>query len=499
MKKPTKSPKRPIKSSTKTTRKSPNIPKTSPKKRPTKSPKRPAKTARKSPKKRPKTSPKNRETRPKNIDKTPNVKLEKGIRIGNKIINSISGPISFSFLRPKQKIYDSKEAPYFPLIVLFGDVHTGHEVSCTNCVCKRGSCCQTITDPSFLRLLDTLADDKHPVDFHVETTLSGRGEKGDDNAGYMIDIAAGDMRVCYQRMQRGTPVYKKYCPTERIRWHAVDIRNFSEYTENISKKYGVDFSVLKNPIPVEVIFSQIIMINQYLDGLGLDGLGALDHFLLTTSWKTVGVLGSFIDSNLFKNGDTKKFARALFSEFEKQGENSVIYKQVMKQTQPKFKKMSFWADIYASILDYNIEKKMIKQNDLVKLVDNIKGLETIKKIKKIDDSIAGSCVHLAAPLLDIYTLSRLLKQPDNGKRASLMFGFFGDAHVKNIIHILKTKMDYEEVHVNDSFIRVDDNFYKFNRCRVFDFSLDLTEEVKRHNMEIDKVSNFRHIDRRKSK
>ncbi len=59
-------------------------------------------------------------------------------------------------------------------------------------------------------------------------------------------------------------------------------------------------------------------------------------------------------------------------------------------------------------------------------------------------------------------------------------------------------MDYEEVHVNDSFI-IDENRYKFDRCRVFDFSLDLTEEVKRHNREIDKVSNFRHIDRRKSK
>ena len=62
-------------------------------------------------------------------------------------------------------------------------------------------------------------------------------------------------------------------------------------------------------------------------------------------------------------------------------------------------------------------------------------------------------------------------------------------------------MDYEEVHVNDSFVKLDDNdklLYKMDRCRVFDFWLDLTEEVKRHNMEIDKA-NFRHIDRRKSK
>ena len=130
------------------------------------------------------------------------------------------------------------------------------------------------------------------------------------------------------------------------------------------------------------------------------------------------------------------------------------------------------------------------------MVDRIKGLKTVKKIKKIEETGCTSCLILASPLLDIYTLSRLLKQPDSGKRASLMFGFFGDAHVKNIIHILKTKMDYEEVHVNDSSIMVDDN--QIDRCRVFDFSLDLTEEVKRHNMEIDKA-NFRHIDRRKSK
>jgi hypothetical protein len=243
---------------------------------------------------------------------------------------------------------------------LFGDAHSGHDGSCTNCVCKRGSCCQTITDPSFLRLLDTLADDKHPVDFHVETTLSGRGEKGQCKAGYMMDIAAGDMRVCYQRMQRGTPVYKKYCPTERIRWHAVDIRNLSENPENISKKYGVDFNVLNNPIPLELIFFQIIFGFGYYIVHDDSIKDEMDQILLKTSWKTVGGLGSFIESNLFENGDinTKKFAHALFSEFAKQGkEESVIYKQVMKQTHPKFKKMSFWADMYASILDYEIEKK----------------------------------------------------------------------------------------------------------------------------------------------
>jgi hypothetical protein len=210
-------------------------------------------------------------------------------------------------------------------------------------------------------------------------------------------------------------------------------------------------------------------------------------------------LGSFIESNLFENGDinTKKFTHALFSEFEKQGKKSPIYKQVMKQTHPKFKKMEFWADIYASMLDYSIEQENITQNELLKILNNIKGLETVKKIN-ISEEVYLAGISLTIPLQDMYTLSRLLKQPDNGERPSLMFGFFGDEHVSNIIHILKTKMDYEEVH-KISFRLGGSTYSKIDRCMKFDFSLDLTEEVKRHNREIDKASETMKFSFKKSK
>ena len=142
-----------------------------------------------------------------------------GLIIGNTNIQRLSGPIGFTFLRPRNDIKS------LPLIVLFGDEHESYERNCMNCDCNRNKngCCYTITDPNFLRILDTLADDNHPVDFYVETPFTGRGELGGN--GYMTDIAAGDMRICYNRLLRDKDIYQK-CPTKKIE---------NEYDDSVKK------------------------------------------------------------------------------------------------------------------------------------------------------------------------------------------------------------------------------------------------------------------------
>jgi hypothetical protein len=158
-----------------------------------------------------------------------------GLIIGNTNIQRLSGPIGFTFLRPRNDIKS------LPLIVLFGDEHESYERNCMNCDCYRNKngCCYTITDPNFLRILDTLADDNHPVDFYVETPFTGRGEVGGN--GYMTDIAAGDMRICYNRLLRDKDIYQK-CPTKKIRWHISDIRGVGEEEELLVGLYETDTS-----------------------------------------------------------------------------------------------------------------------------------------------------------------------------------------------------------------------------------------------------------------
>ena len=133
-----------------------------------------------------------------------------GIKISDKNIKSISGPVNMTYLRPM----DKNNANYLPLIILFGDLHFSKEGMCDPCTCTYDSekCCYSLSDPAFLKLLDKLVfSEKHPIDFYIETSLSGNllGFKG----GIMEYFTTGDMISCYNH----TNVNK--CPTKKIRWH----------------------------------------------------------------------------------------------------------------------------------------------------------------------------------------------------------------------------------------------------------------------------------------
>jgi hypothetical protein len=139
-------------------------------------------------------------------------------------VESLSGPVSFYYLRPKRNVYEEGHGQYFPLIVLFGDAHFSLEKTCDPCVCSHDqTCCYSLSDPNFLRKLDTLAE-HHPIDFYTETMLSGT----DDGfqGGMMQDLTTGKMISCYHHRLRGT-VYNK-CPTTYIRWNAGETRHLQK-------------------------------------------------------------------------------------------------------------------------------------------------------------------------------------------------------------------------------------------------------------------------------
>ena len=90
---------------------------------------------------------------------------------GKDEINSLSGPVSFYYLRPKEEVYEDGNGKYFPLIVLFGDEHRSLKGTCDPCVCDTKTCCYKLSDPEFLEKIDTLAS-FYPVDFYAETFLA---------------------------------------------------------------------------------------------------------------------------------------------------------------------------------------------------------------------------------------------------------------------------------------------------------------------------------------
>ena len=139
---------------------------------------------------------------------------------------------------------------------------------------------------------------------------------------------------------------------------------------------------------------------------------------------------------LFEQNDTvysisslRKFASALFSM-----KNCAINKQIQKQSLDELKNKEIWIDLYAASLKDRFDT-MSKYR-----IMNIKEQIESTTLENIDEESKQTLwyfsIDITAPLLDLYVLARMFKQPTDGNISSISFGYFGNAHVKNIVKIL---------------------------------------------------------------
>jgi hypothetical protein len=174
-------------------------------------------------------------------------------------------------------------------------------------------------------------------------------------------------------------------------------------------------------------------------------------------------------------------------------DNSLIYKQINKQTYEKFKNKDYWCNIYKMLLnnDPKYKNKDIINFTLLKEIinyyensDNHKKNYNNNTFNKEDIYnlyvVFYNVKSIFTPLLDIYVLTRIFKQPVGGKRSALTFGYFGNYHVKNIVYALMQTDEYEIVH---SIEKPDQQ-----RCLNINFNLNLTDEVSKHSIEVDNVN-----------
>ena len=418
-------------------------------------------------------------------------------------IASLSGPVSFYYLRPIQTVYEEGNGKYFPLIVLFGDVHRSLEKICKPCSkWSTKKKCYELSDPHFLIKLDTLSTPDHPVDFYTETVLSGTGEgfKG----GMMKDLTSGEMISCYHHRLRGTDYDK--CPTKNIRWHASETRTIWNYwydyndDDFMNELYDdpSNVSKMEEKTWIEQEFSMIL---NYFSELTTDlpkankkiYIERINDILRDGFFKNIKKLQTLL-STLAEDvkGDKfnyeinfEKFANAFFRLFTK--DNSLIYKQIAKQSYPPFRSFQTWIDFYKRSLSYvrgmfinqlyYLEKKRLRET-IGKLSEALSNEDFQFNDTEIRDLKAF--VDISIPLLDIYTIARIWKQPMGGIRSSLSFCYFGDDHVTNIVRLLLTTNMYELVYKKPRTELTD-----VSRCKTFDETLNLSEEVRVHNGKID--------------
>jgi hypothetical protein len=154
---------------------------------------------------------------------------------------------------------------------------------------------------------------------------------------------------------------------------------------------------------------------------------------------------------------------------------------------PELKNREVWAKLYAMSIRKNMDDLDIYSDkhfleiktDIDLITEKNMYEETKKDVLKLIKSI------IIPPLLDIYVLARMFKKPTDGNVSSISFGYFGDAHVKNMVYLLRSLpavLSYTDASQYDvSVARIDD--YKVSKCLTLPL-IDLTDEVNKHNAAI---------------
>ena len=480
-------------------------PKTSPK-----SPVKARKTSSKSPVKKRKTSPKSPVKARKTSSKSPVKKIDPDVIFGKGGIESVSGPVSFYYLRPTKQVYNDGNGQYFPLIVLFGDAHFSLANTCNPCVCKdKKRCCYKLSDPDFLRKLDTLSDPEHPVDFFTETLVSSTEMGFFKGGGMMHDLTSENMISCYHHRFRGT-LYDK-CPTKNIRWQAGETRYLPFINDNIYTGFDPfirDLYQNQSNVPkmdkttwTEQEFSTIL--KQFgLLATNIDvesNKKVIDRsFNKFRAFNTVESLQRLLMTLCENDHDDNTlnfnaFSKALFRLLGKG--NSLIYKQIAKQRYEQFQSADQWRDFYRRGLESSSKYRDYPSKQMLRIIIiKLPGLlyHDLKFSQHETYYLRILNTSLTSPLVDIYTIARIWKQPTGGILSSLSFGYFGNNHVDNMVNLLMSTNAYELVYHNlktnvSNLGNVRVMFALENlplRCQTFDFTLNLSEEIREHNRKI---------------
>jgi len=241
-------------------------------------------------------------------------------------------------------------------------------------------------------------------------------------------------------------------------------------------------------------------------------INEFNNYLKISIFKDLNTFMFFFNTLIYNNEiNIEKFIINLFDNILN-NKYSLIYKQIYKQEYKEFKNIDYWKSIYITVIEKNSYYENFTNDENIKEVKELNKLTTIlsdflSDFLSFDDKNFHLCHNYIrhqsiefnalfkiikfiyfpffAPLLDIYTLLRIFKQPDGGQRASLCFCYFGNNHIINILSILTNYINkYELIHSIGKVINEKD---QVQRCLDFEekkISLNLTKELKDHNLYI---------------
>lgn len=398
-----------------------------------------------------------------------------GIIINRQIVKSISGPAYLTMLKPKmdyfKKLY-SEEKTFAPVFMIFGDIHRSNEEMCSNCLCNLhdGGCCYKVYEDKFLKLLDKIPKPpKFNVDFSMENDISDKSleyllflekyyQEGKEDA-YVLRLLRERILGCYSKELKikQSKEYKKLCPTQKIRWHSVDIR----FTERKTWEYfiGSELPELFN------FFEPTFDKDKDKDTWSNELKENLDSILYK-----VGTADNIIKLNFLSDSLDLFTDDNYYNKFIANKKHSLICKQISKMKNISIQNQ--WYDWIKKFFSYKkntnevkIDKTIIESwnkfiNFLIYYSQLTHPSEQIGYINSVyEESFTtegrfnfmpfytedkksityydiNTLISMNTTLLDLYYLTRMFKKPTNDYNPLLSIGYFGMKHSKDINHFL---------------------------------------------------------------
>ncbi len=396
--------------------------------------------------------------------------------IGNKPISRVSGPVRVTVLKPDDDLRNrfKEEGARLPYIILFGDHHFDRENSCEECECKTNwitgkgwenkECCYEIDDPEFLKLFDGVASKNYPIDFYTEQlyepSLSdpdiydlNKELKGSDSEGYLAKFIH-DYKICYSKREKEgrTKRYKKECPTRDIRWHYINTRSF---------KYGNSGEAQLNQGIIIYYYILKIFFNEPEETIQEKtyNIFTQHHHKLQMTLDIILNGMNFLQTYVTLDSDfliPKQVRKQAIEELRNMDLWNVIFNDTINlifKNYYKSKNIQFNTADYVKVMQFYINVlELISDNTVSKeeFLERRKTLiESVEKYKIFEDnqSNLNNMVFYTTKtaMMDIYTVARMLKKPEEGTPGYLAMYYAGDAHATNIRDILVRHFSYEIV------------------------------------------------------
>jgi hypothetical protein len=365
-------------------------------------------------------------------------------------IHHLSGPVSYRFLEPKNFDRYHTIGLDLPLILLFGDNHTGFDNMCSidgpeekdatlpviaNALpCDKAKGCYRIYDREFISLCNELAEHStYPIDFYSELHNKHQDfylQRNERNTKSILDLINVRSIYCL------SPSYRHVCPYPHLRWNYADVRSHQNGVISDLQQFGHNIFKYKQTLHAETIYNHI---EESRRGRLID---VLNHIRFSESF------------------DVSHMYNVLF-DYIQEDETDKIRKQIHSQTIVPFNNMEFWKDILIRCVNDSIQKRETpvspaRVTSFIQTLTNSRGMITLSdEEREIINILSYFITIIVGPFMDLYFILRIFKTPTprngvkptlkNSSNPTLAIGYFGHNHCTRISYMLSSVMNLYKI------------------------------------------------------